>query len=204
MPEKHPWLSKHEVTWTLNSEKGTVSAAGDRGQGPERSGAEAAGCPVRYVPGERPCLWVVHTAVSSCTQLPQPFVTVLITFIHTGCEPLHPGPCCLPVRCSFLNQAGREGSGEGKARLLQSSRTLQKLQPSAQQPAELQSLGLAPGSARGRRPGLDNQQGGEGASEWEAVTPSVQPSWHLAPLGSRAPLSLGPVPRETLASNVFL
>lgn len=109
MPEKHPWLSKHEVTWTLDSEKGTVLAAGDRGQGPERSGAEAAGCPVRYVPGERPCLWVVHTAVSSHKQLPQPFVTVLITFNHTGCEQLHPGPRCLPGGAPFqTRQGGKE------------------------------------------------------------------------------------------------
>ena len=106
MPEKHPWLSKHEVTWTLDSEKGTVPAAGDRGQGPERSGAEAASYPVRYVPemalplggphgSQQP-----HSPHNPLSQFSSPLST---QGMHHSTQ--HP-TACLEV---LLSKPGREG-----------------------------------------------------------------------------------------------
>lgn len=69
--EKHPRLSKHKVTWTLDSEKGNESALGAEGKQGQRATARenvrAQGCrrPAGTSLGSGPASGVIHMAAAA-------------------------------------------------------------------------------------------------------------------------------------------
>ena len=84
--EKHPRLSKHKVTWTLDSEKGNASVLGaESKQGQRATAGEnvwAQGCGRRLG-----CPWGVALPRGSSTWRQPPtgaLVTILITSSHSG------------------------------------------------------------------------------------------------------------------------
>lgn len=83
--EKHPRLSKHKVTWTLDSEKGNESALGAEGKQGQR--ATAGACRPKAAGARLGRPWGAALPRGSSTWRQPPtvtLVTILITFSHSG------------------------------------------------------------------------------------------------------------------------